>query len=275
METQFTYSLLKYRHSLSLGEVVNIGLLIWSSDTKQIYFRFPRQLKRLSSLYSENSITLIRRYLKAFSSKVNEIEHNQNSAVDLFQSSISLDLVVRELLPITDNSIYFEEPRSGITSNISQIVRYLENEFLKYYFDSNGQEKKDEAYIRKNIHRLINASPAKEKIKKTVKLENKSVSEVFDYSWQNGVVNYVNPLSFDLSDSSSIQNKSLKWFGSVSFLNEKDRAFAFLTTRPDRRNLLKNYKDAVNILLKTDANIRIIEEDHYADYVADIASKGK
>lgn len=254
---------------------MNIGLLIWSSDTKQIYFRFPKQLKRLGSLYSESSITLIKRYLKAFSSRLNEIEHNQKNTAVLFDTPVSFDWVVGELLPITDNSIFFGEPKSGVTSNISQIVKYLENEFLRYYFDSNDQGKKDEAYIRKNVHKLINASPAKDKIKKAVKLENENVSEIFDYSWQNGVVNYVQPLSFDLSDSNLIQNKGLRWFGSMSFLNEEDRAFAFLTTRPNRRNLVKNYKDAVNILSKASTNISIVEEEQYADYVESIATKAK
>ena len=96
------------------------------------------------------------------------------------------------------------------------------------------------------------------------------------YAWQNGTLNIVTPLSFDLREAQSIQNKAVKWFGLLYHLREaaeiQNLKFDLLVAQPTDARLTNAYEDALGIVQDiSDLQHRLCvwhetEIDNYARY---------
>src|ERR1700743_3295979 len=69
MNNYFTYSVLQYKHSLTLGESLNVGILFYfSNDSK---FQFVKgDASRIRAVYKEFDNALFNSYLNVITSKV-------------------------------------------------------------------------------------------------------------------------------------------------------------------------------------------------------------
>ena len=69
----FTYALLQYHHSQVLGEVLNIGLVVYFPDHNKLDFIYPNKLIRLKFAYPDVPEKTIKSYFKYFQSRVDEL----------------------------------------------------------------------------------------------------------------------------------------------------------------------------------------------------------
>ena len=91
----------------------------------------------------------------------------------------------------------------------------------------------------------------------------------FDYAWQNGTLNLVKPISFDLKESKSIADKAYKNLGQFIDLENnaknKNLRFDFILGKPSSKFLFKEYDHAVKLLEKIKFS-EIIDEDEIEQY---------
>jgi hypothetical protein len=91
----------------------------------------------------------------------------------------------------------------------------------------------------------------------------------FDYAWQNGTLNLVKPISFDLKEPKSIADKAYKNVGQFFDLEneaiEKNLRYDLIVGRPTSKSLLKEYDHALNLLSKI-KHSSVIEEDEISKY---------
>ena len=97
----------------------------------------------------------------------------------------------------------------------------------------------------------------------------------FDIAWQNGTLNLVKPIGFDLKEGIGIANKAHKNFGQFydlqSEAEKNNLCYDLILGKPTNRNLFKDYDHAVK-LLQNIKNSRLIDADDLKEYSKKVIS---
>jgi hypothetical protein len=269
MTKTFKYSVLKYRPSYLLEEQVNIGLLFLFLDDNKISFIYPKKLRRLTQFYPNTNLKNLKRYLHLFEQKGNKLD------VPLIDDNFN-HFIEANFLAKDASNLYFSPFKSGVYKSTSSIIEHYNNLYFSVYEGKVKQNKKDEAYLRgtfkSTLERiLINDKERINLFKPSLAIKNKIGRTEFDYGWQNGTTNLVKFLSFDLADKGNLQDKSFRWYGEFSQLEEQAQnehlKFDLLLAKPQDKALFSSYDDVLQVLESIPANKTIIEENQLKDYV--------
>ncbi len=273
MENTYTYSLLKYKHSSVLGESLNVGLLVYFNSTNTLKFIYPKSLCRIKDAYDQVNDRLIKNYLKQIEHKANSFN---NLADELLRIEIESDFksfIDDYIFPSDGSSLQFENRILNFQYNKSneEIINYLN--FI-YLFNS-GDTKIDKEYqIAKTFYDFVRDRVNENYFFKNYEVKNKSGAIFkFRYAWQNGSLNLVKPLNFDLSEQRHIARKAHENYGLFIDLepiaNEKDFKYDLLVRRPTKRTLFKEYDHSIRLLERANRT-RIIEENNIKEYSNDL-----
>lgn len=283
LNNNFQYCTLKYRHSIFLNENVNVGLLFFFEEERKLEFIYPKSLTRISHLYSNVNIGIIKRVQNIIRKKCYEI--NRSSIFDdqvIFPTSIkerTFEFLIKNKILLEDaSSLYFDEIKTGLNFGTEKVISHYESDFFSCYDLPNVyQGRKDEKFIE---HKL--KSQLKNSVKDSSRLEiDKTIpagliSERFKLGWKNGTSNLIAPIGLDLIEADSIKQKALTWFGKLSFLNSYAKShnteFHLLISKPTGKNLINSFNKAIKVIQEADAPIRIYtdtEIDKYSDYVSE------
>lgn len=273
MTGKFQYSVLKYRHSYIAGEVFNIGIL-FLFDNGEIEFLYPKKLSRITAFFHDSPISFLKNTLSSFRMKTKNIYPNHTSD-RLFQKDLA-DLISDFYLKETAGSLLFGEIKQGVyNNNQSAILHHFYKVYLGHYEDENVH-RKNEKYILDSVKHIIkdNFSPSIEhklKINKILTDPNGNFEEKFEYGWQNGSLNLITPISFDLASESSYEDKALKWFARLNFLKQpaqdENIKFDILLTEPKEPYLKKNFDKAIDLIERSGAPINFVEELSFKKYL--------
>lgn len=144
--------------------------------------------------------------------------------------------------------------------------------YFKSYYHKTKREQHDEKYLRQTFEKKLHSfSFDCSLLQRKHAIEgNRSIIN-FDYSWLNGRLNLIQPLSFDLAEGHSIQDKSLLWFGKLAqikpTLEKEDINIDFLVSRPQNADLTKYFDNAIGNLNDIGKNLfTIIEEEQIDSY---------
>lgn len=272
MNKTFHYSILRYRHSYLLQEEVNVGLLFFFDEDKRVEFLYPKSLQRISSLYHNFSVTLIKNYFKTFERAAKEVQKEFQSESEKLFSSELRSYINSRFLPDDASALYFTDLKQGNYSNVQKTLQYYKDQFLSEYEIQKKKDHKDERYILKRVTNILHDLPDSRQdiVKRDIKLETDLLSEKFDYAWKNGITNLITPVGFDLQHQESIKDKACTWQGKLSTLSEvadkEGYKFDIIVTRPTQKSLYKPYDQALRLIEKAGANQEIIEEDQLSSY---------
>lgn len=276
----YSYSLLKYRHSQILGELLNVGLLVFFHQNQSLHFIYPDKLIRLKFAYPNVQDKTIKSYFKSFELRLDELNKNPEIfAKHNLQDSLS-KFIEEELLPSDSSALQFSETKKGIVFNPDNNV--VLNQLYNLYFsvfehDSNTIKKNDESELLTQYKTFIKEfekdifQPNQQKIQLNYILKQSENKEYkFEAAWKNHqTLNLVKPISFDLTRKDSIQNKSFRYFGLFTTLEEKANSenlkFDILLARPKKKELFKYYDDALTLLSKP-SGVTLIEEEEIKTY---------
>ena len=154
------------------------------------------------------------------------------------------------------------------------VDQYFQLYFGEYATGKEVRVKHDEAYLNKKLVQALktaNSVAYSRRFEKNVIIESAKTSLKFDFRWQNGTTNLIKSVGFDLSDESSINDKSILLHGKLNFLGEKaaqeNLRYDLFVSTPQKKNLFKAFDNALKILDSSTAPKKIITEDSYHDYV--------
>jgi hypothetical protein len=278
MSNYFTYSVLQYKHSLALGEILNVGILFYFPEDN--FFEFVSgDGYRAKSIYPDFDNSLFNAYLKAITAKVkkhvdlfNEKPVGSDFANYIHKFILAEDaagLIFRE--PTTIKNVFGDRARAideysklllpGIDIEKPSILKHNDNYIIKKfsgYFT--GQNKELESKFVKN---------------ETINTKNFSIK--FDLSWQKLSHNYIKPISFDFTDEVSIQNKAGLFVSYITDLSDYAAAnhsrFDFLISKPQSSNLNRTYENALDYLDGIKTPKKLITEDNWETYSQNVISE--
>lgn len=123
MKNSFSYNILTYRHSVFLGEILNVGVLFIFPEKNLLEFHFPNKINRINKLYSDFNEKLVFSYLKSFELKSKLIK------LDIYKYPFDFNKILTENFIIKDSSaLQFGTFRTGVYySSIEEVKkRYIE-----------------------------------------------------------------------------------------------------------------------------------------------------
>ena len=278
MEKRYSYSILNYKHSVFLGESLNIGVLIYFINENRFHFEYSNRLSRIKSIYSNVSEKTIKHYLGQISKKVDILNKKSDPffEVEILESLDSF--IGSELLPIDGSSLQFKESVVNFqnSKNNQEIIDYLSDSFL---FELNDYTPNKDYLLTKKFYDGIKGrlnkltSEQSSRLIKDYVIKNETGTEFkFSYAWQNGSLNLIKPINFDLTDANNIARKAYLNYGQfVDLSDEAERnnlRYDLLIGIPKKRDLFKEYEHSLSLLSKIKCTKIILEDeiDNYSEY---------
>ncbi|APY07174.1 hypothetical protein BWZ20_02135 [Winogradskyella sp. J14-2] len=286
MENKYTYSLLRYKHSALLGESLNVGLLIYFDNDDRFHFIFNNRLSRLKNIYQHFPEKTVKNYLREIKSKVSIV----NSKFDNFyklEIDRSFDSFISNyFLPYDGSALQFSNSTFNFqySKENKAILKYLSD----IYLFEQSQVKKDKEYeLAKTFYRKVKnyvnevGKSNSPNFYKDYKVKNKTGIEFnFKYAWQNGSLNLVKPLNFDLSEPRYVANKAHLTYGLLVDLEDvaisKNLSYDLLLGVPTKKDLFREYDHSKKLLSQLN-RINLVEEnsiDTYTQRLIKSISKG-
>ena len=280
MNSVFYYSILQYRYAQSLGEVLNVGVLLLFPEKSQAIFRYPERLGRIRKLYPTFAEKTIRAYFKGIAARTNQLTKQPEIFANYEEHP--RQLIDNELLIRDSSALQFSELKTSVlyTDDLSAISDQFYKLYLSFYDEDGQQVRHDEGYLVKEYQKrlqqrltgLLSRNVFEHPL--TIKPEGTNFSYQFAFAWQNGSYNLVKPVSFDLKLEQSINEKATLNVGQFTVLRpyaeQRNARFDVLVARPKDRSLYKKYDQAIQ-LLADQPHVTIIEEDQLDRYAEQTA----
>lgn len=288
MNTQtYTFSVLRYRHSQALGEVLNVAVLLYVRAQKQLHFIYPERLVRLKFAYPDISERTLRTYLRFFEQRAQQLTQKPElfAAYDLERQPLD-HFIQQEFLQEDASALVFAPSKAGVFygDSIDKLIQYLNAAFL-YPFEASGSGNTpmDETHLihryRKLLHEFLADAPKEEaNLRENKKVEFHPTAHIregkhlkFDFAWQNHTRNLVRPVSFDLKRRESIQRKAHQYYGQFmdpdvqSYAEKENCRFDLLLAKPRKKELFTVYDNAVKLLERPD-HVKLVPEEELTAY---------
>lgn len=269
----YTYCLLKYKHSPFLDESLNIGVLIYFSESKRFSFKFSKNLSRVKNIYDNVPEKTLREYLRQISDRLKKFQFSQKDFFPLTDTNLK-EFLHNNILPIDSGVIQFTSFKTEL-QNLDEFV-IEEILFEQYFIDDikSPNNKQQEPEIIKHLFKELNNKGFSNKAnnnryRKDWDITTNTGNFNFDFAWKNGVWNLVKPIGFDLKTADGIINKARTNLGEFTDLdgeiNREEYKCNLIVGRPTDRRLFSTYDKALNILYKA-PNTEIIEESDLPNY---------
>jgi len=276
MNNYFTYSVLQYKHSLALGESLNVGILFYFPIENSFEF-VSGDGYRAKAIYPDFDNSLFNGYLKTIQTKIKKHVDlfNENPVSSDFAKYIhkyilaedAAGLIFRE--PVNVKNVFGDKKKAvdeystillpGINIEKPSIIKHNENYIIKKF---NGY-----------IFKLDKSLESKFKKNKVIKTNHFNLK--FDLSWEKKTYNYIKPINFDFSDEVSIQTKAAVFYSYITDLSDytnKSR-FDFLITKPQDSTLNHAYENALDFLNNAKTTKQLITEDELENYSQNVLSE--
>lgn len=272
MNKSISYSILQYKHSLLLGEAINIGVLFYFPEDNYLEFAFGNNA-RARSIYNDFDAIL-------FNSLINTIKEKLKAQNDLLKS-IDLKIGLKEyisnnVLAETESALQFSEPsitRNTFSNNQDAIKFYSERLLPGIITDNPSILRHNESFIIKTYIGYLfkkNRAEIERKLSKNIEIQSEGFSWKFDIGWKTVTNNLVKPIAFDLSDEQGIQSKSAQLYGYLSIFNKyaqnNNCRFDLLVSSPQTKRLFKTYETVLQMLENSDAPKKIVLQDSWEKY---------
>lgn len=277
----FIYALLQYHHSQILGEVLNVGLVVYFPDFQRLEFIAPERLIRLKFAYPDVSEKTIKSYFKYFISRTKEL-NLQGEVFGNYNLESSLEsFLAEEFLAPDSSSLQFGNFKTAVlyTPNLEHIINQLYNLYFSvFHLHDNSSKKVDEtSLLKKYKHFLAELLPENKSLRDSsmfydgysIKPNENSLVK-FDIAWKgNKDTHLVKPISFDLVKPESIQRKAYQYFGQFEDLQDyaenNDYLFDVILAKPKSKSLFKAYDNAIRLLEKPN-RVELIEQADLQGY---------
>lgn len=282
MNKSLIYSILQYRHSLALGEILNVGILFYFPEEYHLELAVGDST-RINKIYPNFNKALFNTY-------INTIKDNIKDAFDLFSGSPQID----DFFSFIHKSIFAEDAaglvfsKPSIARNIFPSKEIAVEEYSQLFLPGVDIvkpkiEKRNEIYIIREFSKYIldkvngNNEFFKNHFQNDVFIKTNHFEHKFNYSWNSShTINYIKPISFDLSSEVDINSKAAQHVGYLTDLQNhgvESLSFNFLIAPPYNSDLNKSYLNALDFINSVKIPKQLIFEDGIDSFTQKIISE--
>lgn len=212
----YSYVPIRYVHDVLSGETLNVGVVLYSSETGFLRAKLlHNKTKRLSDAFRHFDVEQHRQVMKDLESGLIFLRAKQvGEQGNLFSARPKdVGLVMRRLWPDRGTRYTFGDSFHGVAEDLDETVDDLYNRLVEAQMPepAAGDKQKDDRLWRRVATPLRKAAVAH-------RLTPEKVSTPYGvlelkHTFRNGKLNILQPLSFDLNDAESITRKASLWYG--------------------------------------------------------------
>jgi hypothetical protein len=273
MKTPYIFSVLRYIYDPLTLEFVNVGIVVYSPETKSLQALCTQHYSRISKLFVSFDGLRLRQTLRFIQDQINDIGREMGMRLQ-FQPPSSMHEILNSVLPSDDSSLQFAKGGAGITDDLGSTVKTLFSRYVERYATNLDTTTRDDddvwksfrtSFDRKNI--TPNLTPKR--------IIAKNYDYEFQRAWKNGSWHLYEPISFDLLDVSSIKEKANRWVGRAMSLEDSQDPFKLflLLGAPSDERLKRAYHEAENLLHKMPVQHEFVEESQSEAFATDVAAE--
>ena len=267
----YTYTTLRYVHDTATEEFLNVGIVLLSAEGRFAGFRLRKTTGRLSRAFPGFDRTHYRTMIGHLENRLAGIAE-QVRGLPFEKNPQDARTMATRVLREDDSAFQWSPPGSGVSPDLRQTLadtyaRLVERHEVAHHPDSRSDED-----IWRIFSEPLRANGGLQKMRpRTIRTSDERIE--FRHAWQNGKWHCLEPLSFDLKESSRIQGKAHLWLGGLTSARSEadDLQVYFLVGRPQREELGEAYKGALRILAKVPVAHRIVEEHEVANFLESLA----
>jgi len=233
---QYTYQILRYIPDQVTGEFVNVGLVLFCAQTNYLKSQMIEKSARVKAVFPELNSRILMGRLAAFTKAIQNISSDEKT-LNLIKS---IEEVTKTILAPDDSALQFGPVETGIDINIQNAFNYLYDRLIIKYESQEPTRYLTDSDIWRNEYKSYFKQLEAKKLIVNRKVKTKGNIEInFDYAIKNGKWNYLEPVTFDLSNKSNITDKVFRWMGKLEELSQSDESFNLylLSKLPDDAEL--------------------------------------
>lgn len=272
----YTYCSVKYVHDPVAGEMLNIGVLLFSTEKRQVVAKFERTYERLSSAFANFDGNHYRAVISNLEYSVTRL--NRIFEPSLFHKEPFKDIkeLFGSLVPDLGLSIQFGTVLAGITNDLEdEAERIFERLITSQFPQKEKRSRSDE-----EVWAVFNRPLAKKHLTQYLKPKHFTSNKYdlkFDYTFKNHKTHILDPITMDYAQEESIQNKAIKILGQATVLKENDEigTLYLLLGEPRIASHRNAYIKAKNILNEIPLKKEFIEESEAEGFAEELASQMK
>jgi hypothetical protein len=204
------------------GEFVNVGLVLFCAETKFLKVQMLDKSTRIKAVFPRVISRMLMGRLASFSKAIQNISSEERN-LNLVKN---IEEITKSVLAPDDSALQFSPVETGIDINMQNAFNYLYKRLIikheiqettKYVTDGDVWRNEYKSYFKEFESRKL---LVQHKVKTKGKVEIN-----FDYAIKNGKWNYLEPVTFDLSNKSNITDKVFRWMGKLEELGQSDESF--------------------------------------------------
>jgi hypothetical protein len=271
--TPYTYTVLRYFHDTTTGEFVNVGVALWAPQVRYASALCRPTYGRLSKMFPGINADLFKSLMRHIQARFEEMGEQLRSQLPFEAVSTVQDLAHR-VLPADDSGLQWSPMGSGRTADPAKTLETLFERMVMRYEDKAVRERRTEDDVWRHFKRNLESHQLLQYFgPRKITVQDDEIQ--FQYTWQNGVLHCLEPVSFDLSSAESIRDKAHRWLGriaSIASAPEKFRLY-FMVGQPQDEELNPAFHNALSILAKIPVETSIFQEEQVEELSALLADE--
>ncbi len=272
---QYQYCVVRYVHDTSVGECLNVGVLVYSPSIRSLKFQFEPHYARLSNTFSKFDGDQYKRYIEQLETLLAKrvLQITSKSSPDALPRD--LEEIVRRIWPDGGSNFQPGTVYGGISTDISFKTDLLFERMVASQFEKTKRERCDDGAVWDYYGKCMS-----EEVRSALKpkrFETFNLDVTFQSTYKNGKYHILEPVSLDCQTRYSIQERALTLLGVGTALKDNpeiSKIYLLLGKPLDRENM-PGYNKAKDLLHRMPLDNQIIEEDEAMDFANSFEAKVK
>lgn len=256
----YTYTVLRYVHDTTTGEFVNVGVALHAPEARYASALCRGTHGRLSKVFPGINPGHFKSQMRFIQARFEELGERLNSELPLAPAETVAELA-RHILPTDDSSLQWSPVGAGRTTDPAATLERLYERMVMQYDDRPALEARSDEDVWRHFKRNLESKQILRYFEpRTIAVDDDEIE--FDYTWKNGVVHCLEPISFDLSSAESIREKAHRWLGRITSVAgaREDFQLYFLVGQPKDDALTSAFEGSLSILRKIQVPCKIVRE---------------
>lgn len=261
MKTAYTYTVLRYIHDTTTGEFVNVGVALYAGEQRYVSALCRNTYGRLGKVFPGIDGDSFKNLMRYIQSRFDEFGERLRSELPLTALPKGVMEVALTVLPADDSSLQWSPMGSGLTEDPSATLEVLFQRMVARYDERQEKERRSDDEVWRGYRRALEKNHVLGHLK-PVKISVEDDEMQFNHTWKNGVLNCLEPVSFDLTAADSIRDKAHRWLGLINSINNPTSPFKLymLVGEPQKEELRPAFDSAISILNKMPVDSQVIRE---------------
>lgn len=271
MKTPYNYVSLRYVHDVVTGEFANVGVVVYAAEQRYLKAQFTSSYERLNAIFLKVDHPHFRSVTKYIAGRFEELAEELRNPLGAPLPPGIVQLV-RQVLPADDSSLQWSEAGGGLSENLDETLRSLYGRLVTRYVREGEALSRTDDEIARPFKAALEKRHVSQRIRKK-RIEAPNFQWEFEFGWKNAVWHLYEPVSFDLQNPESIEDKAAKWLGRGMALQESREEFKihFLLGEPRQPGTQKAFEHAQQLLKKIPNQPELIREAKLEAFAEEVA----